>query len=50
VGAGWRRQAGFACQGRRARGRGAEPDGLVWGEMRFSIFLEFLMPFLFYFL
>jgi hypothetical protein len=30
--------------------RGVGPVGLVWADMRFSIFLEFLMPFLFYFL
>jgi hypothetical protein len=34
----------------RGGARGAGPVGLVWAEMRFSIFLEFLMPFLFYFL
>jgi hypothetical protein len=39
-GRGLARQAGSAYQGRRARGRGARLDGLVWAKM----------PFLFYFL
>jgi hypothetical protein len=30
-------------------GVGGGPTGLVWTEKRFSIFLEFLMSFLFYF-
>jgi hypothetical protein len=33
--------------GRRARGTG--PGGLVWAEMAFSFFLDFLIPFLFLF-
>jgi hypothetical protein len=36
AGADWRRQAGSACQGLRARGAG--PAGPTWAEMRFSIF------------
>jgi hypothetical protein len=39
---GWRRQAGSACQGPRARGRGrtrgAGPDGPTWAEMDFPFF------------
>jgi hypothetical protein len=51
VGAGWRRQAGSTYQGLRVHGRaqGAGPAGLTWAKKEFSIFLEFLMPFLFYF-
>jgi hypothetical protein len=48
TGAGWRRQAGSACEGRRARARGwARWAG--WAELAFSFSLEFLMAFLFYF-
>jgi hypothetical protein len=35
--------------GAAGRHAGAGPLGLVWAEIRFSIFLEFLMAFLFYF-
>jgi hypothetical protein len=45
---GLRRQAGLACQAQGARG-GAGLNGLVWAEMAFSFFLEFLLPFLFIF-
>jgi hypothetical protein len=47
---GWRREAGPACQAEVARRRGrarAGLNGLAWAEMAFSIFLEFLLPFLF---
>jgi hypothetical protein len=50
--AGWRRQAGPACQaqGTRERGRArARLDGPTWAELAFSNFLEFLLPFLFIF-
>jgi hypothetical protein len=51
VGASWRRHAGSACQGltARKRVRGVGPAGLTWAENGFSIFLEFVTPFLFYF-
>jgi hypothetical protein len=42
---GWRRQAGPACQTKR----GARARGPTWAELVFSIFLEFLLPFLFIF-
>jgi hypothetical protein len=47
VGAGWHRQAGSTCQGGGRAGLGLM--GWFWAEMGFSIFLEFLMSFLFYF-
>jgi hypothetical protein len=46
---GLRRQAGPACQAQGARGRRRGLNGLVWAEMAFSFFLEFLLPFLFIF-
>jgi hypothetical protein len=50
---GWHRQAGPACQTQGARGcgraRGLCLNGSAWAEMAFSIFLEFLLPFLFIF-
>jgi hypothetical protein len=52
VGAGWRRQAWTTCQrkaGARTRGSNG-PSWAGWTEIRFSIFLEFLIAFLFYFL
>ena len=39
AGAGWRRQAGSACQGRRARG--ARPDGLVGSNWLFLFLCNF---------
>jgi hypothetical protein len=51
VGAGWCRQAGFRLSGAEgARARAG--DWACWadlGRIGFPIFLEFLMPFLFYF-
>jgi hypothetical protein len=48
-GADWRRQAGSACQERKARGRAARPCGLVWAKLAFSFFLNFLIAFPFLF-
>jgi hypothetical protein len=45
----WRQQAGPACQTQGARARGLGLNGLAWVELVFSIFLEFLLPFLFIF-
>jgi hypothetical protein len=46
----WRRQAGPACQGprarRRRRARGAGPNGPTWVELAFLFFREFLIAFL----
>jgi hypothetical protein len=52
--AGWRRQVGPACQTQRAHGPGragggGRLNGPTWAELAFSIFLEFLLPFLFIF-
>jgi hypothetical protein len=47
VRAGTNRRGPLVMNGGRARGAGSA--GLVWVEMGFSIFLEFLMPFLFIF-
>jgi hypothetical protein len=46
-----RRQAGSACpaQGRAGARAGAGLNGLLWAELAFPIFLEFLLPFLFIF-
>jgi hypothetical protein len=53
VRSGWRRQVGPACQAPRAIGAGAHVgaglSGLVWAELAFSFFLEFLLSFLFIF-
>jgi hypothetical protein len=47
--AGWRRQAGPACQAPRARGRGAALIGPTWAELGFLFSREFLIAFLFIF-
>jgi hypothetical protein len=45
--AGWRRQAGPACQAPRARGAGL--NGPTWVELAFLFSREFLIAFLFIF-
>jgi hypothetical protein len=47
--AGWRRQAGPACQAPGARGRGVGPNGPTWDELAFLFSREFLIAFLFIF-
>jgi hypothetical protein len=51
--AGWRRQAGPACQAprarRRGRGRGVGLSGPTWAELGFPFSRNFLIAFLFIF-
>jgi hypothetical protein len=48
--AGWRRQAGAACQALRAHACEAGPNGPTWAEIAFSVFLGVSNCFSIYFL